>query len=73
MFTDRILENHIYGPKTKNGHFGPFWPFLSQVGQNRHKNIFSSSRDQMISNEGSHAYDSKKCEKMYFGPFLAPF
>ena len=69
MFTDRILENHIYGPKTKNGHFGPFWPFLSQVGQNRHKNIFSSSRDQMISNVGHMPMIVKNAKKCILAPF----
>ena len=55
-------------------HFGPFLAFfLAQVGQNRHKNIFSLSRDQMICNEGSHAYVRKKFEKMHLGHFLAPF
>ena len=48
IFTGRILENHIFGAKTKNCILAPFWPFLAQVGQN----IFSLSRDQMISNEG---------------------
>ena len=61
-----------------------FWPlfglFLAQVGQNRHKNIFSLSWDQMISNEGSHAYVWTKLWKLIYsvskwlvGPFLAPF
>ena len=57
-------------PKIK---FGPFLAFfLAQVDQNRHKNIFSLSWGQMISNEGSHAYVRKKIEKMYLGHFLAP-
>ena len=59
-------------PKPKICILAPFWPSLAQVGQNRHKNIFSLSQDQIISNEGSHAYVRKKFEKMYLGHFLAP-
>ena len=64
-----VKPHHIFGPKTKNCILAPFWPFLAQVGQNRHKNIFSLSWDQMISNEGSHAYVWTKLEKNdIFGP-----
>ena len=58
-------------PKIK---FGPFlaffWPKQVKIGI---KNIFSLSRDQMIFNEGSHAYVRKKFEKMHLGHFWPLF
>ena len=69
--TDRILETIFSVPKPKIAFwsFWPFWPKYVKIGMK----IFALSRDQIISNEKSHAYSILvKNVKNVFGPF-GPF